>query len=464
MASFLPSGGLTAEGDAVRSRSQTLRASLDASVAEGAAAEVSGACAGGAVLTGWALFLGASPVVIGLLAALPLAAQIVQVPAAWLTQRVGAKRLAVLAIGASRLAWLPLIAIPFLPIAASTALGVFATVVAVAGVLGVVGNNAWTAWMGELIPGMVRGRFLARRMMFLNVAGTLAALAAGCALDVLGPRGFKGQTLAVLAAVACAAGVVSIWLLRVQRGPAALQDESAGWRDAAHAVRDARTRPVLTYMLAWNAAVGISAGFFSFHMLANLEMAFILVAAHTILVAAVRIVSAPAWGRLVDTCGARPVLVVCSLGIAVVPIIWLFAAPDRLWPIAIEAVVAGSLWGGHGIAAFDLSIGAAPRRGRPFYLAAFATAGGFGFAVSSVAAGLLASALAPPLHAIGSSWSEIHVLFLLSAIGRAAAASLALRIEEPAARSVAELTRVVREMLARRWAWRPRIARAPSEV
>ena len=157
MASFLPSGSLTAEGDAVRSRSQTLRASLDASVAEGAAAAVSGACAGGAVLTGWALFLGASPVAIGLLAALPLAAQIVQVPAAWLTQRVGAKRLAVLAIGASRLAWLPLIAIPFLPISGSTALGVFATVVAIAGVLGVVGNNAWTAWMGELIPGMVRG-------------------------------------------------------------------------------------------------------------------------------------------------------------------------------------------------------------------------------------------------------------------------------------------------------------------
>jgi hypothetical protein len=318
--------------------------------------------------------------------------------------------------------------------------------------------------MGELIPGMVRGRFLARRMMFVNVAGTLAALAAGCALDLLGPRGFKGQTLAVLAAVACAAGVVSIWLLRAQRGPAEQQNEGAGWGDAGRALRDARTRPLLSYLLAWNAAVAISAGFFSFHMLANLEMAFILVAAHTILVAAVRILSAPAWGRLVDTCGARPVLVVCSLGIAVVPLIWLFAAPDRLWPIAIEAIVAGSLWGGHGIAAFDLSIGVSPRRGRPFYLAAFATAGGLGFAVSSVAAGVLAGALASPLRGLGSGWSEIHLLFLLSAVGRAGAATLALRIEEPGARSVPELMRVTLDMLTRRRAWWPRIARAPSEV
>src|SRR5437867_11365090 len=123
-------------------RPSRLRASLDASVAEGAAAEVFGACAGGAVLTGWALFLGASPVVIGLLSALPLAAQIVQLPAAWLTQRIGAKPLAVAAIGASRLAWLPLIVIPFLHLQPPTALTIFVAVVAVAALLGVVGNNA----------------------------------------------------------------------------------------------------------------------------------------------------------------------------------------------------------------------------------------------------------------------------------------------------------------------------------
>jgi MFS family permease len=439
-------------------RTSGLRSSLDACVAEGAAAEVVSACAGGAVLTGWALFLGASPVVIGLLGALPLAAQIVQLPAAWLTQRIGAKPLAVVAIGASRLAWMPLVAVPFLHLASSTALVLFAAVVALAGVLGVVGNNAWTAWMGELVPGAVRGRFLARRMVYLNVAGTASSLAAGLALDAFAPRGWRGETLGVLAGVACVAGIVSVRLLLAQQNPRHHRDESASdWSDVARAVRDPKTRPLLDYLLGWNAAVGISAGFYSFHMLANLEMAFILVAAHTILVAAVRIVSAPAWGRLVDTLGARPVLVVCSFGISVVPLIWLFLTPDRLWPIAVEAVLAGALWGGHGIAAFDLSIGVSPRRGRPFYLAAFAAAGGLGFAVSSIAAGLLASALSSPLHLLGSSWSEMHVLFLVSAVGRAGAAVLALRIDEPTARSVPELARALMSALARRSArlsWR----------
>jgi len=446
----LERGQLTAPAHHGPARSG-LRASLDASIAEGAAAEVFGACAGGAVLTGWALYLGASAVTIGLLTALPVAAQILQLPAAWLTQRFGAKRLAIAAVGASRMVWLPLIAVPFVHLTPGTALTAFVAIVTIATILGVIGGNAWTAWMGELIPGAIRGRFFGRRMVFLNIAGTTASLAAGLALDTLGARGFKGETLGVLLAAACASGLISVWLLLSQQGPGPREDLTApDWGHLARSIRDARTRPLLAYLLGWNAAVGISAGFFSYHMLANLKMGFVLVAAHGILVAAVRIASAPVWGRIVDAFGARPVLVVCSSGISVVPLIWLFIMPDRLWPIAIEAVLAGALWGGHGIATMDLSIGLAPRRGRPFYLATFATAGGLGFALTSGLAGVLAWAIAAPVHVLGSTWLDVHVLFFLSALGRAGAARLAGRIEEPAARSVQELGGAVIGMLESR--------------
>src|SRR5947199_395692 len=93
--------GDRSRGSSAGLSSRTLRASLRTSIAEGAAAEVSAESAGGAVLTGWALFLRATPVVIGLLGALPLAAQIAQLPAAWLTQHVGPYRLAVAATGGS---------------------------------------------------------------------------------------------------------------------------------------------------------------------------------------------------------------------------------------------------------------------------------------------------------------------------------------------------------------------------
>ena len=94
---------------------------------------------------------------------------------------------------------------------------------------------------------------------------------------------------------------------------------------------------------------------------------FALAALYVVGVATVRIISAPFWGRAVDHLGARPVLVLCSFGIAAVPAIWLFATPAFLWPLAIEAVVAGTLWGGHGIAAMDLTVKLSPGPERPFY-------------------------------------------------------------------------------------------------
>ena len=422
-----------------------LRSSLLVSHCEGASAEVFAACAGGGVLTAWALHLGASPLVIGLLAALPVASNVLNLPAAWLTHVVGRKRLAVVAVGASRLVYLPLIAFPLVSLGDATRLRVFITLVAGATVLAVIGNNAWIAWMSDLVPGSVRGRFFGRRTMFLTLAGAMASLGAGLILDALSPRGWKSEALAGLAAVACLAGLVSIWLLLRQHEPARAiaSADCDGWSALTTCLGDRAARPFLWYQLAWNAAVACVGGFISFHMLVNLKMGFSLVAAHGVAVATVRIAAAPLWGRAVDRFGARPVLVLCSFGVTVVPVIWMLPTPDRLWPIALDALTSGVLWGGHGIASGDLSVALAPRRGRPFYLAAFATAGGLGFAVVSVLAGLLASLLPAQFSLLGFSWTAIHVLLMISALARAGAALLAIRIREANTRGVPELLRTL---------------------
>src|SRR5262249_60652618 len=173
----------------------------------------------------------ASPLTIGLIGALPLAAQVLQLPGAWLTQAFGPKVGAVAAIAGSRLVWLPLVALPFAPLSDGTALHVFVAVVAFAAIFGVVGNNAWTAWMGELVPSAIRGRFFSRRTVYITIAGTAASLAAGIALDALSARGFKGPSLGALAAVAWIAGGVSVYLLRRQHDPhTARPRERREWR------------------------------------------------------------------------------------------------------------------------------------------------------------------------------------------------------------------------------------------
>lgn len=126
-------------------------------------AELFNACVGGAVMTAWALHLGASTLVIGLLGALPLAAQVLQLPSAWLTHRLGYRRVAIAAIASSRVVWLPLAALPFVDLSAPARLQLYVTVFALAAILGVVGNNAWTAWMGDLVPSARRAGGRGRR-------------------------------------------------------------------------------------------------------------------------------------------------------------------------------------------------------------------------------------------------------------------------------------------------------------
>ena len=389
------------------------------------------------MLTAWALYLGASPFTIGLLVALPLAAQVLQVPGAWLTLAFGPKAVAIAAIGASRLLWLPMVALPFVGLPTETALHVLIGVVALAAVLGVIGNNAWTAWIGELVPGAIRGRFFSRRTVYISIASTVASLGAAGALDGLGARGWVGPTLGGLAAIACVAGVLSLYLLHRQHDPArAHAPERPDWRVLIRVARAPQAWSFLRYLLSWNSAVALSASFFSLHMLVNLQTGFALAALHGVGVATVRIISAPLWGRAVDRLGARPVLVLCSFGIASVPAVWLFVTPAFLWPLALEAALAGALWGGHGIATMDLTVKLSPGPERPFYLAMFAAASGLGFAVAAAVAGLLASHLPARFELLGETWANLHVLFLLSALARLVAAVPALRIQEPGAQDV----------------------------
>jgi hypothetical protein len=93
------------------------------------------------------------------------------------------------AVGISRLTFLPLLALPTLDAGRDSKLHLFLGIVAISTVASVIGNSAWVAWMGDLVPDRLRGRFFGRRTIFLSIAGTLTSLAAAILLDRLAPIG-----------------------------------------------------------------------------------------------------------------------------------------------------------------------------------------------------------------------------------------------------------------------------------
>lgn len=423
-----------------------LRHSLHFSTLEGMVAEVVTACAGGAALTAWALYLGCPPVLIGLLGSLPFLGQLVQLPAAWCASLLGHRRLALVAVAASRQVYLALVLLPFLPLHPRAQQLVLVAVAAASALLGVVGNNAWVSWMGDLVPHRIRGRYFGRRTALCTLAGTLAALAAGVVLDLGRERGTVGATLAGLALIACLAGAATTALMRKQHAPVPREPSPPLEPSAAlEPLRSPAARRYLAYLLTWNAAIGISGAYFALHMLENLKMGFTLMAMHGASVAAVRILAGPLWGSALDRVGARPVLIACSFGISAIPLYWMFATEGFLWPIALDVIVSASLWSGHGLAAFNLPLELAPRGSRSFYLAIFSMGGGLAYAAASFFGGMLIQILPAHFTVFERPMVPIHVLFALSAATRFAAAVLALRIVAPGSRPVEDLAQLVKD-------------------
>src|SRR4051812_33172366 len=93
-----------------------LRRTLSTSILEGALAELIAACAAGGVTTAWALYLGFSSSVVGLLWVLPVTALLVQPATGMLSRWLGNRKFALWATGLSRQCVLPLVFLPVLPV------------------------------------------------------------------------------------------------------------------------------------------------------------------------------------------------------------------------------------------------------------------------------------------------------------------------------------------------------------
>ncbi len=416
--------------DGGKARPSRLRRSLAFSVWEGVAAEVVGACSGGAVLTGWALYVGAGPIVLGLIVALPQAAQIIQVPAAWITSRAGSRRTALWSVAASRQSLLLLCLLPWLADRPRLQAGMLVGIAALSTLLSVLGNNGWVAWMGEMVPPPIRGRFFGWRTAITTVANATGSLLSGALLDTSRRSAHEGRGLALLALCAAAAGAGSTWLMRQQHACPEEHSNDGLVRDALAPWRDARARQLLDFQVAWNGAVGLAGGFFTLFMLRELRMSFVDVATYGAVTAVCRVGAAPFWGRAIDRAGAARVVTACSFAIAFIPLLWLWARPDVLWPIWLDAISTGLLWSGHSLGTFQLPLTLAPRRGRPYYLAAFAMSGGVAFALATELGGwILGHAGAYPITP-GSPVGAYELLFSASSVARFGAAVLSLRIGE----------------------------------
>ncbi len=337
----------------------------------------------GMVTTGYALWLGAAPVALAILGALPMVGQMAAPLALFF--RGSRKRLSValsvLGRGLFGLALLlPLLPEPWripglLLIAALSQL-----IVAPVSVL-------WTSWMADLVAEKERGRYFGLRNGVLGLVGTLGNLAAGGLIDLLGkPWGF----LLVLG-IAVAAGVGATFILRRQFEPPTVSTPPRP-AEFLQPLSDRRFRGYLGFVVLFLGAVSVGGPFVFPLFLEHARMSFTQVGLWTVIAASCGLVLSPLWGRLADRIGHWQVLLFSSsVAALVLPPLWLAGGPGQLQTIWASAVCDALAWGGIGTALTNVALQSAPAERRNLYLAWYWMAFAVGGILGSLLGGLLGS-------------------------------------------------------------------------
>ncbi|PZA05785.1 MULTISPECIES: MFS transporter [unclassified Meiothermus] len=331
----------------------------------------------GVVMTGYALWLGATPAALAALGALPTIAQLAA-PVALLLSG-SRKHLCILLSRGGRALFGLVLLLPLAP--ADWRVPGLLLVAALSQFVIAPVNVLWTSWMADLVPERERGSYFGFRNALLGLVGTLGNLLAGVLIDTMGkPWGF----LLVLG-TGVVAGVGATLLLRLQLEPPAPAPRIA-LADLRSPLEEQRFRGFLVFVAAFMGAVAVGSSFVFPLFLQYARMSFAEVGLWTVIAAGVGLFVGPWWGRVADRIGHERVLVYTSaISAVVLPTLWLSGGPGRIEPIWLAAVGDPIAWGGLGTALTNIALQSAPAARRNLYLAwywvAFAVGGVLGAAV-----------------------------------------------------------------------------------
>lgn len=415
------------------SRMEALRG-LRISTQEGLWATVFVVLTGGAFQIGFARHLGANDFVLGLLAGLPAAVGLLQVPASlYIEKRGERRRFVAFSAGAGRLALaaLALVAL-FLP--DPLRLAAFLLLLILSSALLTITVPAWTSWMSDLVPNDARGRYFAGRNRLASIVAMLAPLPAAWLLDKLKPEaGFP--VLFGLAAIPAA--VCFLLILRQPEPPMVRQIEKTNPFTSLKApFADPSFRQFLAFAGTVVVGQALAGQFFMAWQVdkAGLELPYLSVQVLGAVASGASLATMPLWGYLADKYGGRPVLMIGSWLVLVAPLLWCFTSHGANWLnyplIVVLNVTSGAGWAAVGLTQFNLLLSMTPDDKRGTYVAVYSAFTGVVGGISPIVGGALMTALSHlPLPA---GLNNYKVMFLLTDIVRVAALILLrqLKIED----------------------------------
>jgi len=374
---------------------------------------------------------------IGLLSAMPFVANFLQIFAApFIARWRPPKTVTVVAASIHLALWFVLgVLLPFIPqhdpVAAARWLILWFFVsscfAAIAGV-------SWNSWIQEWVPARLRGKYFSRRNAFLQFSTLTFLFGAGW---TLAHWHYAIPAFQAVIAVSCVVRVFSLywqWIAPTRVLPLAAvpQHDLRGQLDVI-----LRARSFLLFVLfgsVWSFAANCFGPFYHVFMFEQLDFSAFDVGILSTLAALGGALALPAWGRLLDRFGNKPVMTFALIAWQFQNLLWCFITPEN------RNLLYG-MWVFGGLTSACFVLGQFTILLRLLPVEAKNLAIGVNLAVTS-----LVAAVAPVIGGFVLQWalarwadaplSVYHVCFLLQPILSLVAAGILLRVHEPAAGSL----------------------------
>lgn len=368
----------------------------------------------------YALELGASNVLIGIIVALPAAAAVpFYIPAAYLITRVKSRRnVCFVSSMFSRFWWIPAALIPFAVTDSSLWIPALVVTVTLYSVGSSFNRPSWSSLMADMIPLGERGKYFAVRNKYAILFSIMATGLCGVILDVL--PGFQGFFLVfTIAGISGLAGALYF------RGFPDIKSRYPKFnvlRGMGETLKNRMFSRFLMIFAFWNFGFYFSSPFFNVYLVENLNAAYSWIGILFLVTGVSMVIVQKFWGRVSDTFGHRSILIISSLSASTVPLWWaLVPSPEFA---LLVAALGGLSYAGFSIASFNYMLDVS-HGDRVVYSAVFYTLSEVPVVIAPVAGGFLADRL-PSM--ISLPFSGLQSVFLVSWILSLSAALLFLKM------------------------------------
>jgi MFS family permease len=225
---------------------------------------------------------------------------------------------------------------------------------------------SWTSWIQEWIPSRIRGKFFGKRNRTLQVSTILFILGTTFCLNIF------EESNAILGFQIIIYGSVFLRIISIvyQQKILSTSDQNSG--EIVHNIKAQirfilQSKPLKLFFL-FGALFGFSTSFlgpfFTVFLYEVMGLGVDDLAIYTIVASIAGAVSLPAWGRLLDIYGNRPVILVILFLWMFLGYSWCFVTPERTWILYFAFASGGLFSAGFILGTFNLLLKLIPKEAK----------------------------------------------------------------------------------------------------